>query len=119
MTAVLVKILVGALALGLGVLLGLPGRGGRSAASPSRWKIHRPGPDSAGVHDEDELEALERDLGRTHALRRRAKRYFTPLDLLRSDRRGSHRRRTRRYFHTAAPRERGGGGGPRRPGGKG
>ena len=107
---VLAKVLIGILAVGLGILLGLPGRGGRSAASERRWRVRAPGHGSPDVHDEDELRQLELDLGRTTALRRRAKRDFTPLDLLGRERRGSHRRRTRRYFRTAAPtdRERGG-----------
>lgn len=108
MITTLAKVLIGILAVGLGVLLGLPGRGGRSAPGEGRWRIRGPG--SPGVHDEEELRQLERDLGRTTALRRRAKRYFTPLDLLRRERRGSHRRRTRRYFRTAAPTDRGRGG---------
>ena len=102
MTATIVKILVGLLALGLGILLGLPGRGGRSAASERRWKVRRRGYGASGVHDEEELRQLERDLRRS-TLTRGAKRYFTPLDLVRKQRRGSHIRRTRRYFHTAAP----------------
>jgi len=104
------KVLVGILAVGLGILLGLPGRGGRSAASERRWRMRRTGRGSPNAHDEDELRQLELDLGRTTALRRRAKRYFTPLDLLGRERRGSHRRRTRRYFRTAAPTDRGRGG---------
>lgn len=112
MTATIVKILIGLLALGLGILLGLPGRGGRSAASERRWKVRRPGHGSSGVHDEEELRQLERDLGRRATLARRAKRHFTPLDLVRKQRRGSHRRRTRRYFHTAAPTGRDKGGKP-------
>ena len=107
MTAMIVKIVVAVLALGLGILLGLPGRGGRSAASERRWRVRRQGRDSSGVHDEVELQQLERDLGRQTALTRRAKRYFTPLDLLRRERHGSHRRRARRYFRTAAPSGRG------------
>ena len=102
MTATLVKILVGILALGLGILLGLPGKGGSFAARERREIRRRHGP---GVHDEDELRRLEDDLGRPAAPRRRAKRHFTPLDLLGRERRGSERRRTRRYFRTAVPTE--------------
>lgn len=119
MTATLFKILIAILALGLGVLVGLPGRGGRSAASEGRWRMRGPGRHSPGVHDEDELQQLERDLGRTTGPRRRTKRHFTPLDLLGSDRRGSHMRRARRYFRTAAPADRGKGHGPRSAGGRG
>ena len=111
MTATIVKILIGVLALGVGVLLGLPGKGGRSAASPRRWKVHGPRDASSGMHDEDELKQLERDLARPSVSTRRAKRYFTPLDLLGRTGRGSHRRRARRYFRTAAPTRRGKGDG--------
>ena len=52
---------------------------------------------------EEGLRDLELLLGRPDARRRRAKRHFTPLDLLRKERRSSHRRRSRRYFRTAAP----------------
>lgn len=109
----ILKILGGIAALALGIYLGLPGKGGPVAARGRRWLTHDRGKKAA--HDEAELEQLERDLGRATTLSRRAKRHFTPLDLLKSRGRASDRRRTRRYFRTAAP-SRGRGG--RRPGGR-
>lgn len=103
MTITLVKVLIGILALALGVLLGMPGRGGRSGVKAERWKVHGRGPGPEGAHREEDLRELERTLGRKTTLRHRTKRYFTPIDLLRRVRSGSDRRRTRRYFHTAAP----------------
>lgn len=103
MTITLGKILIGILALALGILLGLPRKGGPIAAKGRRWKVHDSWR-SSRVHDEGELEQLERDIGRPTTVRRRAKRYFTPIDLMRKARRGSERRRARRYFQTAAPR---------------
>ena len=101
----ILKILAGIAALALGVLLGLPRRSGPRVARGRRWLVHHHGrrDDGSGAHDEDELEQLERDLGRVRSLSRRTKRHFTPLDLLGNRRRGSERRRTRRYFRTAAP----------------
>ena len=101
----ILKILLGIAAFGLGVLLGLPGKSGPGVARGRRWLAHQRGRggEGSGTHDEDELEQLERDLGLMRGLSRRAKRHFTPLDLLGKRRRASERRRTRRYFHTAAP----------------
>ncbi|MYA63442.1 MAG: hypothetical protein F4139_02185 [Gemmatimonadetes bacterium] len=104
MTITLVKVLIGVLALALGVLLGLPGRAGRSGVKAERWKLHGRPRNLTGVHSEEDLQELERTLSRDTALRHRTKQYFTPLGFLwRVVTRGSHRRRTRRYFHTAAP----------------
>ena len=102
MTITLGKILIGILLVVLGIVLGLPGRGGPVAAKGRRWKVHTSGR-SSEVHDEGELEQLERDLGRATTMSSRAKRYFTPLDFVRKKPRASDRRRERRYFHTAAP----------------
>lgn len=102
MTITLGKVLIGVLALALGILLGMPGKAGRSGVRGKRWRVHRED-ERTGVHDERELQELERTLARVTALRNRTKRYFTPIDLLRRVTRGSDRRRTRRYFHTAAP----------------
>ncbi|MDE2874789.1 MAG: hypothetical protein OXU69_03175 [Gemmatimonadota bacterium] len=102
MTITLGTVLVGILALALGILLGLPGKGGPSAARGRRWKVHTSG-SSSEVHDKGELDQLERDLSRPTTISRRAKRYFTPLGFLRKEPRASDRRRSRRYFHTAAP----------------
>lgn len=101
----ILKILLGIAALGFGVLLGLPRKSGPRVARGRRWLAHHHGRDGEGssAHDEDELEQLERDLGRMRGLSRRAKRHFTPLDLVGNRRRASERRRTRRYFRTAAP----------------
>ena len=101
MTITLGKILIGVLALGLGILLGLPRRGGPVAAKGRRWKVHDSGRSS--VHDKGELEQLERDLARPTTVSRHAKRYFTPLGFMKKERPASHRRRERRYFRTAAP----------------
>ena len=98
-----IKILIGIAALALGILLGLPGKAGRSGVKAERWKLHGRHRNLTGVHHEDDLQELERMLGRKTALRHRTKRYFTPIDLLRRVARGSHKRRSRRYFHTAAP----------------
>lgn len=100
---IMLKILVGIAALALGVLLGLPGKAGRSGVKAERWRLHGRDRNLTGVHQEDDLLELERMLGRKTTLRRRTKRYFTPIDLLRRVARGSHKRRSRRYFHTAAP----------------
>lgn len=102
MTAMLVKVLVGILALGLGILIGMPAKAGRSGVKAERWKLHGRA-NRTGVHSDADLEELERTLGRRTALRNRTKRYFTPIDLLRRVNKGSDRRRSRRYFHTAAP----------------
>ena len=102
MTITLGKILIGILAVALGILLGLPRRGGPTAAKGRRWKVHASW-HSSGVHDQKELEQLERDLGRRTTVSGRAKRYFTPLGFMRKERPASHRRRARRYFQTAAP----------------
>ncbi len=97
----ILKIIFGIAAFALGIYLGLPGKGGPVAARGRRWLTHDRGRTAA--HDEGELEQLERDLGRSTGLSRRAKRHFTPLDLMKSRRRASDRRRTRRHFRTAAP----------------
>ena len=99
---ILIGILAAVLCIVLGIVLGLPGKGGPVAAKGRRWRVHR-SEQSSGVHDEGELDQLERDLGRATTISRRAKRYFTPLGFLRKEPRASDRRRTRRYFHTAAP----------------
>jgi len=108
----ILKIIIGIAAFALGIYLGLPGRSGPVAARGRRWLMHDRG--RTATHDEGELQQLERDLGRATTLSRRAKRYFTPLDLMKSRRRASERRRTRRHFRTAAPSS---GRGDERPGG--
>jgi hypothetical protein len=80
----LLKILLGLLAVGLGVWLGLPG------------KYHQSQDD------------IEKAMDRGGARRNQVKRVFTPLDWLRKSKRGSDRRieRSRRRFRTAAPKKR-------------
>lgn len=102
----LTKIIIGVAALALGVFLGLPGRAGGSASRRTRsgrWTLH--GEDSlrAGVHEEEYLEELERELGKEWEQSRKTKRHFTLINWMRKDQRGSQRRRSRRYFRTAAP----------------
>ncbi len=103
----LLQLLGGALALALGLYLGMPGVRGRTGARGRRWRggraaSRRPAARFEG-HDEEELEQLERDLGMTRGLPRKAKRHFTPLDLLRSKQRASKERRARSHFRTVAP----------------
>ena len=93
--SLLLKIVIGVVAVLLGVLLGMPGRGSR--------ELRRAGRKSIGEHDEKRIKELELALGRVARRSAEAKRYFTPLDLLRRDKRASQRRRQRRYFKTAAP----------------
>ncbi len=99
----LLQVLGGVLALALGVYLGQPAARGRTGVRGRRWKVRRESSGRVGVHDADELEQLERDLATKRGLRRRAKRHFTPLDLLRTKRRASETRGARRRFRTAAP----------------
>lgn len=75
------KILVGILAVAVGVWLGLPGR-------------YEQTPDD-----------IEKAMDRGGVRRNQVKRVFTPLDWFRKDRRGSDRRAEmqRRRFRTAAP----------------
>lgn len=79
----LLKILVGVAAVGIGIWLGLPGR------------------------YEQTQEDIEKAMDRGGARRNQVKRVFTPLDWLRKDKRGSQRRAEmqRRRFRTAAPRK--------------
>lgn len=101
---IFMKILIGVVALALGLYLGMPGKEGRTGARGRRWKVQDAARRrSIGEHDQNELEQLERDLGMARGLRRRTKRHFTPLDLLKSKKKASHARRTRQYFRTAAP----------------
>ena len=101
------KVVGALLALAIGMWIGMPGR----APGECRWRRGKAGSarregvpgDAEGVHSEEGLQELELLLGRPGARRRRAKRHFTPLDLLRKERRSSHRRRSRRYFRTAPP----------------
>lgn len=116
MTITFTTVLVGILALVLGFLIGMPARSGRSGVKVPRWKRgiggsrvrrsrvkHGRRGDRTGVHREEELQELERSLGRATTLSHRTRRHFTPIDLLRRAARQTDRRRTRRYFHTAAP----------------
>ena len=104
MTITFTKVVVGILALALGILFGLPARSGRSGVKVPRWKVHGRRGDRTGVHQEEELRELERSLGRATTLRHRTRRHFTPIDLLlRRVSRETDGRRTRRYFHTVAP----------------
>jgi hypothetical protein len=73
------KILLGIVALALGIWLGLPGRFTQST------------------------DDLEKAMERGGARRNTVKRHFTPLDWFRKDQKGSDRRRPRRHFRTAAP----------------
>ena len=95
------------LALAVGMWIGMPGKapGERRRRRGKAGSARREGvPGEAdGVHSEEGLQELELLLGRPDARRRRAKRHFTPLDLLRKERRSSHHRRSRRYFRTTAP----------------
>lgn len=75
----ILKILLGVLAVGLGIWLGLPGR-------------YEQTPDE-----------IEKAMDRGGAKRNQVKKVFTPLDWLRKDQRASNRRAQRRYFKTAAP----------------
>lgn len=99
----LAKIILGVVALALGVLLGIPGRGAHRARRPPRRGRWRRRNRDTGVHDEKRIAELEHALGRVARRSGSPKRYFTPLDLLRREKRASQRRRTRRYFKTAAP----------------
>lgn len=91
----IVSILIGVVAVLLGVLLGMPGKGSRDP--------RRPGRKSIGEHDEKRIKELELALGRVARRSAETKRLFTPLDLLRREKRASQRRRQRSYFKTAAP----------------
>ena len=75
-------VLGGVAALALGIWLGLPGRYDRSQ------------------------EEVDRALEKGKSRRSWTKRHFTPLDLLRKEKRGSERRRVHRPFKTAAPKRR-------------
>ena len=78
-----IKILLAIAALALGVWLGLTGR---YTQTP---------------------EELDDAMRRGGARRNQVRRYFTPLDWLRKEQRGSVRRRQRRYFKTAASEDEG------------
>ena len=75
----LLKILLGLAAVGLGIWLGLPGR------------------------YEQTQDEIGKAMDRGGAKRNQVKKVFTPLDWLRKDQRASVRRSQRRYFKTAAP----------------
>lgn len=75
----LLKILLGIAAVGLGFWLGLPGR-------------YEQTPDE-----------IEKAMDRGGAKRNQVKKVFTPLDWMRKEQRGSERRRGRNHFRTAAP----------------
>ncbi len=75
----LIKIILGVLALALGIWLGLPGRYTQTT------------------------DDLNRAMERGGARRNTVKRHFTPLDWFRKEERGSERRRQRHHFRTAAP----------------
>lgn len=93
--SLLIQIILGLLAVALGIFLGMPGK-------PPDAEPDDPGDKRIGAHGEKRVRELENALGRA-ARRSKAKRYFTPLDLLRRDRRASERRRSRRHFKTVAP----------------
>ena len=76
---ILLKILLGVAAVGLGFWLGLPGR-------------YEQTPDE-----------IETAMDRGGAKRNQVKKVFTPLDWMRKEQRGSERRRGRNHFRTAAP----------------
>lgn len=77
----LIMILLGVAALGLGIWLGLPGR------------------------FEQSPEEIEQLMARGGSKRRKVKRHFIAIDRFRKDERASERRRaeSRRHFRTAAP----------------
>jgi hypothetical protein len=77
------EILLGILALALGIWLGRPGRYTQTT------------------------DDVERAMERGGARRNTVKRHFTPLDWFRKEEKGSHRRRRRRHFRTAAPEKKG------------
>lgn len=101
------KVVGALLALAIGIWIGMPGRvpGERRRRGGKAGGTRREGvPGEADVvHTEERLRGIELLLGRPDARRRTTKRHFTPLDLLRKERRSSHRRRSRRYFRTTAP----------------
>ena len=94
--SLLTKILIGLVAVALGIFLGMPGKQPDAEAD-------RAGGRRIGAHGEKRVRELENALGRVARRSKAANRYFTPLDLLRRDRRASERRRTRRHFKTVAP----------------
>jgi len=93
--SLLTQIILGLVAVALGIFLGMPGK------QPDEESDYAGGK-RIGAHGEKRVRDLENALGRA-ARRNKAKRYFTPLDLLRRDRRASERRRTRSHFKTVAP----------------
>lgn len=98
MTVLYVVAAVAAVAFGL--YLGLPDKHGNARPRrDQRWRIQ---PEDIGEHDPQRLQELEQALGRS-GRSRKAKRHFTPLDLLKTRKRGSQLRGGRRYFRTAAP----------------
>lgn len=93
--SLLTQIVIGLVAVALGIFLGMPGKPDHDSEDLGRKRI--------GAHDEKTVRELENTLGRAARRSNAAKRYFTPLDLLRRDRRASERRRTRSHFKTVAP----------------
>ncbi len=94
--SLLIQILVGLVAVALGIFLGMPGKQPDEEADGAGGR-------RIGAHGEKRVRELENALGRAARRSKAAKRYFTPLDLLRRDRRASERRRSRRHFKTVAP----------------
>ena len=104
MTDLLLKIAAGVAALAFGVWLGRPGRkvrGSRRTVGNRAGTGGFPG-GTSGEHDPRYLRELDNALARPGRTRR-AKRHFTPLDLLKPRRRTSGRQQTRRVFSTVAP----------------
>lgn len=94
--SLLTQIVLGLVAVALGIYLGMPGKQPDEEADGAGGK-------RIGAHGEKRVRELENALGRVARRSKEANRYFTPLDLLRRDRRASERRRARRHFKTVAP----------------
>jgi hypothetical protein len=94
--SLLMQIFIGLVAVALGIFLGMPGKQpDEDSESLEGGRI--------GAHGKKRVRDLELALGRAARRSKGAKRYFTPLDLLRRDRRASERRRSRSHFKTVAP----------------